>query len=206
MAYQKKKDYSRSRSRRRTVTYENQTDQPEEVDENTTVAELLEIQKANDGTVLNEEYLSPSFTAKKPLQNEKLGESSGAQPTSSNSTVPAICATAPPTEENSPDPQIEISKTNRPKSNGIAFPFKLNRSGTNKSLAGSISSTATITSALGVSPLNNATSGDGKPSSADTQREKDNDKGKGRENLKDERPGLETFDTAIEGSPLDNRN
>jgi hypothetical protein len=183
MANQKKKEYSRSRSRRRTVTDEHQTDQPDEVDEHTTVAELLAIKKATEGVTPNDEYLSPEFIAKKPIQDAKPEDPSQPQATSSQTTTPAILANTPPTEQAPSDPEIEISKTNRPKSNGIAFPFKLNRSGTNKSLTGSVVSTVTLTSSLGVAPLKpgSAGSGDGK----DEDKEQDSSKGKGKENVKD---------------------
>jgi hypothetical protein len=186
-----KKDYSRSRSRSRTVTDEHQTDQPDEVDENSTVAELLAIKKATEGVTPNDEYLSPEFIAKKPAQDAKHEDPSQPQSTSSQTRTPAILTTPPPTKQAPSDPEIEISKTNRPKSNGIAFPFKLNRSGTDKSVTGSVASTTTLTSALGVTPLKPGStgSGDGK----DGDKEQDRDKGKGKENVKDggaeERPG-----------------
>jgi hypothetical protein len=197
MANQKQKDYSRSRSRRRTVTDEHQTDQPDEVDENTTVAELLAIKKANEGTTPNDEHLSPNFIAKQQIQDANFEGSPKAQTTS----TPTILTT-PPLEERAPsDPQIEISKTNRPKSNGIAFPFKLNRSDTNKSLTGSVDSTTTITSSLGVTPLK-AGIIEGKPSSAGDPDGQAGNKGKGKENVKEERPVLESFVTANEGAPI----
>lgn len=197
-----KKNYSRSRSRRRTVTDEHQTDQPEEVDENTPVAELLTIKKATEGTTPNDEYLSPDFIAKKPAQDAKHEEPTQPLSASSNTTTPAILAT-PPTEEAPSNSEIEISKTNRPKSNGIAFPFKLSRSGTNKSVTASVASTATLTSALGVAPL--------KPGSAGSGDGKDGlEEGKGKENVKDggveERPGLESFVTAGENLPAFHSN
>lgn len=186
MANQKKKDYSRSRSRRRTVTDEHQTDQPDEIDENTTVAELLTIKKATEGTTPNEEYLSPDFIAKKSAQDAKPEGLTQSQATSSQPTTPTILAT-PPTEHPPLDQEIEISKTNRPKNNGITSPFKLNRSGTNMSLTGSVVSTATLTSDLGVAPL--------KPGSAGSEEVKegsivesgagvgDAEKGKGKESV-----------------------
>jgi hypothetical protein len=204
-----KKDYSRSRSRRRTVTDEHQTDQPDEVDENTTAAELLAIKKTTEGVTPNDEYLSPEFTPKKPAQDAKPEDQIQPVLASSQTTIPAIVAT-PPTEQPASDPEIEISKSNRPKSNGIAFPFKLNRNGTNKSVPGSISSIATLTSALGIPPLEpgSAGSGDGKetPIVESGAGVEDAGKGNGKENMKEERPGLESSVTASEGLPVVNSN
>lgn len=196
---------SQRRSRRRTVTDEHQTEQPEGVDEDTTVAELMAIKKAKEGVTPSDEYLSPDFIAKKPAQDK---------PTLSTSKIPQTLIEPP-------SPIIEISKTNRPKSNGIAFPFSLSRSGTNHSITTSIASTATLTSALGVPPLNSSPPSrdgeevDGKDGDWGMEMGKENvevvDKGKGKEkeNVKggggegapEDRPGLESFVTASEGMP-----
>jgi len=120
-----KKDYSRSRSRSRTVTDEHQTDQPDEVDENSTVAELLAIKKATEGVTPNDEYLSPEFIAKKPAQDAKTRRPIPASIHFLTDQNPSNPHNSPPTKQAPSDPEIEISKTNRPKSNGIAFPFKL---------------------------------------------------------------------------------
>ncbi len=182
-AEQRKRDYSRSQSRRRTVTDEHQTDQPDQVDENTTVAELLAIKKATEGTTPNDEFLSPDFVARKPTQEAQYESSTQAQAVS----TPVIFTTSHPEDQpGTSDPRIEISKTNRPKSNGIAFPFKLHRSDTN-SVTGSVASTATITSALGVSPLNAGTIEDSKPDNCVGDQDGNEGgkvKGKGKENVK----------------------
>jgi hypothetical protein len=191
------KNYSRSRSRRRTVTDEHQTDQPDEVDENTTVAELLAIKKVTEGTTPNDEYLSPDFMRRKPSQDAKFESPLQAQ----TKSTPAILATPPPAEQSISEPQIEISKSYRPKSNGIAFPFKLNRSGTNRSVTESIASVATITSTLCVTPLKADSIQDGKADGGDLDGLESN-KGKGKENVKEERPELESFVTASEGVPM----
>lgn len=211
MANQKTNDYSRSRSRRRTVTDERQTDQPNEVDENTTVADLIAINNAAEGDRLKGEYLSPDFMTKKSTQDARFMSSVQAQ---TNST-PAILATPPLEEQSLSEPQIEISKTNRPKSNGIAFPFKLNRNGTNKSITVSLASVATITSALDVTPLTAGSTEEGNPGSDGDQNwqyKKDcrdgsngRGRGKGKENVKEERPELESFITASEGLSMASR-
>jgi hypothetical protein len=202
------KNYSRIRSRRRTVTDEHQTDQTDEVDENTTVAELLAMKKATGGVTPHDEYLSPESTARKPAQDAKPEDQIQFVSASSQTTTPVILAT-PPTEQPYSDPEIEISKTNRPKSNGIAFPFKLNRNGTNKSVAGSVASLATLTSALGVAPLEPCSAGSeqfAESPMVESAGTEDAGKGKGKENMMEERPGLEILFTASENLPDVNGN
>jgi hypothetical protein len=208
MADQRKAS-SLSRSRRRTVTDEHQTEQLEELDEDTTVTELLAIKNAKEGVTSSDEYLSPEFTPKKPSQDRS---------TPGPSQLPNPILLEPPA---STEPIIEISRTNRPKANGIAFPFSLGRSNTNHSLTASVASTATLTSTLGVPPLNSGPplrdrevefeDGDlAKVTGKENMKPSDEGKGKGEENMEEieqeeskgeDRPGLESFVTASEGLP-----
>jgi hypothetical protein len=91
----KKPSYSRSRSRRRTVTDQHQTETQEEVDENTPAADLLALKNGKLGQPSGD-YLAPDFVA------------SGGNP--------AILLQVPTNEE---------YDLKRPKANGIAFPFSI---------------------------------------------------------------------------------
>jgi len=90
-----KPSYSRSRSRRRTVTDQNQTGNQDDVDENIPAADLLAMQDEKLGQPSNT-HLTPDFAAK------------GANPT--------ILVQVPTNEE---------YDLKRPKAGGIAFPFSL---------------------------------------------------------------------------------
>jgi hypothetical protein len=91
----KKPSYSRSRSRRRTVTDQHQTEDDENLDENTLAADLLAIKYAKLGQS-SDNHLTPDFAA--------------------HGTNPAILLKVPKNEE---------SDLKRPKAGGIAFPFSL---------------------------------------------------------------------------------
>lgn len=91
----KRLSYSRSRSRRRTVTDEHQTENDENADENTLASDLLAMKNAKLGQT-SDDYLTPDFAA--------------------NGTNPAILLKVPTNEE---------SDLKRPKAGGIAFPFSL---------------------------------------------------------------------------------
>lgn len=88
---------SRSRSRRRTVVDEHQTDGADNVDENTPAAALLAIKNANTGSA-GDDHLAPDFAG--------------------NSTNPAILVRTPTNE----DKEYDLK---RPKAGGIAFPFSV---------------------------------------------------------------------------------
>jgi hypothetical protein len=90
-----KPPHSRSRSRRRTVTDQHQTETQNEVDENTPAADLLAL-KNETLRQPSDDYLSPEFAAK--------------------GTTPVILIRAPTNEE---------YDLKRPKSGGIAFPFSI---------------------------------------------------------------------------------
>jgi hypothetical protein len=91
----KQASYSRSRSRRRTVTDEHQTDYDKTVDENTPASDLLALKNAKTGQG-SDDHLTPDFAA--------------------SGTNPAILVRAPTNEE---------SELKRPKAGGIAYPFSL---------------------------------------------------------------------------------
>lgn len=122
-----KPGYSRSRSRRRTVTDEHQTDNASDVDENTPAFDLLAIRKQQAGAP-RDEHLTPAFAAKDPASDENQA--------SSSSTNPAILVKSPVNEE---------YDLKRPKAQGIAFPFSLKGHKTTASMT-------TLTSAIGVAP------------------------------------------------------
>jgi hypothetical protein len=87
--------YSRSRSRRRTVTDQHQTENQEEVDENTPAADLLALKNERLGQP-SDDHLTPDFAA--------------------NGTNPTILLKVPTNEE---------YDLKRPRVDGIAFPFSL---------------------------------------------------------------------------------
>ncbi|KAG4429018.1 hypothetical protein IFR05_015501 [Cadophora sp. M221] len=120
-----KPPYSRSRSRRRTVTDEHQTDNNSDVDENTPAFDLLAIRKQQGGAP-RDDHLTPEFASRQPPSGEA----------SSSNTAPAILLNQPPNEE---------YDLKRPKAQGIAFPFSLKGHQTSASMT-------TLTSAIGVPP------------------------------------------------------
>jgi len=95
-------DYSRSRSRRRTVTDEHQTD-GDDVDENTSAAKLLALREKH-----NERYLSPN------------------SPTTEMSQTPDILLKVPSNEQMGSETNLDLK---RPKAGGVAFPFSVKKVG-----------------------------------------------------------------------------
>ncbi|KAL2069713.1 hypothetical protein VTL71DRAFT_14392 [Oculimacula yallundae] len=118
--------YSRSRSRRRTVTDEHQTENASDVDENTPAFDLLAMQKQQAGTP-HDEHLTPTFAAEQPSTDQG----------SSSNTNPDILIKVPTNDE-----EYDLK---RPKAQGIAFPFSLKGHKTSASMT-------TLTSAVGVPP------------------------------------------------------
>jgi hypothetical protein len=117
----KKPEYSRSRSRRQTVTDEHQTEYSSDVVENTPEAALVALMKEKLGeTGARDDRLSPDFVAK-----------------DANPTILVRTST------------VDESELKRPKAGGIAFPFSLKQEGANASMI-------TLTSAVGVSPTEDA--------------------------------------------------
>lgn len=95
---------SRSRSRRRTVTDEHQTEGSNDIDENTTASELLAIKRAKLGEI-GDGHLTPDFAARE--------------------TVPPILVKVPTADE---------SDLKRPKAGGIAYPFTIKGHSTTASM------------------------------------------------------------------------
>jgi len=123
----RKPTYSRSRSRRRTVTDEHQTENASDVDENTPAFDLLAIRKQQQGAAApRDEHLTPAFAATEPTSTEA----------SSTNNTPTIFINQPPSEE---------YDLKRPKAQGIAFPFSLKGHQSSASMT-------TLTSAIGVPP------------------------------------------------------
>ncbi|KAL3422042.1 AB hydrolase superfamily protein C4A8.06c [Phlyctema vagabunda] len=102
-----KPDHSRSRSRRRTVTDENQTGYSSDVDENTSAADLLAIKKEK-GEALGPEdgQLTPDFVRE--------------------GSIPHILVKQPSLDE-----EYDLK---RPKAGGIAFPFTLKQEAASASM------------------------------------------------------------------------
>ncbi len=132
MDHGKRPGYSRSRSRRRTVTDENQTG--EGIDENTPAAELLAVKRAEgeaipqaDGHLL-QEFLSEKD--KEPMIADDKPISDG---------TPLILVHTPTLDE---------TDRRRPKAGGIAFPFSLKQHHATASMT-------TLTSAINVRPVEN---------------------------------------------------
>lgn len=201
--------YSRSRSRRRTVTDQNQTG--EKIDENTSAAELLALKKSY-GEKVPASDMTPEFVTEE--SNETLIAT--ASPIS-GSGIPAIITPAQgDTKEAEMDPTIDLSK-HRPKANGIAFPFSLKRSGENGTAPSSSASLATLTSAVGFAPAEDTRTVDalrsGVPGSSHGSETNSvsalmmkSEKGKGKvvengEIVNASRPELDSFVTASEDLP-----
>ncbi|KAI6711219.1 lipase/esterase family protein [Diplocarpon mali] len=119
-----KPTYSRSKSRRRAVTDQNQTGNLDVMDENISAYDSLAIQTYETG--IPREVIIPEFTTK----SFSLGFSPG------SSTAP------PATLKQSRNEEYDLK---RPKADGIAFPFSLKGYQTTASMT-------TLTSAIGVSP------------------------------------------------------
>lgn len=210
--------YSRSRSRRRIVKDENQTaGQTEEVDENTSAAELVRLQKANGERPINEQ-LAPGFVAQDgasdPVPNSSVLTFETASPEAASTAAAAAIAvgtTSIPTIVHTDTDDVDTSKP-RPKANGIAFPFKLKRSGEQGGLPASSASIATLTSMAGVPPADDVrtraamSSGvGGGHSRAGSVDELSNITAESQSTEKEkeplQRPPLDTFVTAAESLP-----
>ena len=132
MDQRKKSDYSRSRSRRRTVTDEHQTDGHHEFDENTTAAELLAIKRARgEAAPPGDGHLTPDFVS------AKINEPVATDDAIPSATMPSILVHRP---------TIEDTDRRRPKADGIAFPFSLKQHQATASMT-------TLTSAINVQPV-----------------------------------------------------
>jgi hypothetical protein len=112
--------YNRSRSRRRTVTDEHQT---ENVDENIPAADLLAVKKASTGG-MSDEHLTPDFA--------KVGEQS--TNVADDPTTPSILISEPPNDG---------EREKRPRVDGIAVPFSLKKHSASASMT-------TLTSHAGI--------------------------------------------------------
>jgi len=105
----KTSDYSRSRSRRRTITDEHQTENTSGVNENTPVAELIAKEGKNANlSVPGDQEPHHSSTDDKVVDG-----------------LPSIVVRTP---------TIDESERRRPKAGGIAFPFSLKNDGTSASM------------------------------------------------------------------------
>lgn len=220
MANQKTAAYSRSRSRRRTVVDQRQTEGL--VDENTPAAELLAMKNATEVNAPRNEHLSPAFISKNPGANAT--ESFTEQNTGKESNIDNGSHKTPDPADKSADdlsviPTIIVAgnetdlNKHRPKSNGIAFPFTLKRR------PDSSASVATLTSAANVPPSKDVRIAgaleSGVPGHSEGEQSAANGKaieGEGMENGKNlgveageivssARPALDSFVTAQEDLP-----
>lgn len=173
MMVPKQKSQSRSRSRRKTVTDRHQTEQQDELEQSYPVSNRLAEKAAEEGVRPTDESPTRGRTRTPP---QEAPTADTAEHSASTGDLPTAAVSGRPIEQepkaeeatrallplptpiineparNEHESVIEISKTNRPKSNGIAFPFTLKRNGTETSVAGSMASTQTLTSTLGVPP------------------------------------------------------
>jgi hypothetical protein len=143
---------SRSKSRRRTVTDEHQTDHYDITDDEISAAELLKINAAKGNETYNE-HLAPDFVAKEARKSNPA-ESSADEITTNTvleSIQPAIPAAIASSSTAQP-PTIDTTNPRRPKISGIAIPFSLKRSIDKSSRPVSSVSMATLTSSLGIPP------------------------------------------------------
>lgn len=118
-----RRGHSRSRSRRRIVTDENQTG-ADDIDEDTPAAELQKRSAAKRADV-------------EGSKNLDFGSGDPDFPPSVPSPVPSVFV---------PKPGVNESELKRPKANGIAYPFTLNKESANASMT-------TLTSVAGVPPV-----------------------------------------------------
>jgi hypothetical protein len=140
---------SRSRSRRRTVADEHQTDQNYNADEDVSVAGLLSNTDKGDARYI--ERLTLDFVAKGPTKANRaecpVDEiTTNANLESSQPANPTTISSSPTTQS----PAIDNTNPRRPKFGGVAIPFSLKRN--RDSRPASNVSTATITSSLDVPP------------------------------------------------------
>lgn len=125
--------YSRSRSRRRTVTDEHQTG---DVDENTAAFDLLAIRKAQAGAPPAENH-TPTF-ARKDHSSNVDGATLDQATAMDSEPGPNILIRAPTNDE-----EYDLK---RPKAHGIAFPFTVKGHSSTASMT-------TLTSVVGVPPV-----------------------------------------------------
>lgn len=117
-----KPSYNRSRSRRRTVTDEHQTDHADGVDENTPASHLLAMKEAELGEEYNK-HLAPDFA--------QTTHDATSEPRN-----PSILIS---------EPASEIEREKRPRVDGIAIPFSLKKHSASASMT-------TLTSTAGIMP------------------------------------------------------
>lgn len=139
----KRPDYSRSRSRRRTVTDEHQTEGSDDIDENTTAADLLAIKRAKgEAAPPGDGSLTPDF------MSAKGKEAMPSDDTAAAAGTPSRLIHKPTADE---------TDLRRPKAAGIAFPFSLRQ---HKGTA----SMTTLTSAIDVQPVEDVSTKESKES------------------------------------------
>ena len=130
METRQKSDYSRSRSRRRTVTDQRQTEGGNDLDEDTSAAQLLESKRAKGEIGPGDQSLSPHFLSSKG--RETITDEGVA-----TDDMPSILVHKPTVDE---------TDLRRPKAGGIAFPFSLKQHQATASMT-------TLTSAVNVPPV-----------------------------------------------------
>jgi hypothetical protein len=204
-----KPEYSRSRSRRRTVTDQNQTEGV--VNEDTPAADLMAMRDDTNNSGPRDEHLSPAFIAKKQTssapskieQHEESTSSTGVEDSSNESPTPADSQSTPKMVVE----DVDTTK-HRPKIGGIAMPFILKRR------PDSSTSMATLTSAANVAPQKDIRTAGALESGVKGDK-KGNQKAingnavvNGKQPVVEagqmvgaERPALESFGTALEDLP-----
>ena len=188
MDHGKKPDYSRSRSRRRTVTDQHQTEASGNVDENTPAAELLAIKRAKgEAAPPGDGQLTPDFVT------EKGQESMAADDTTVSGGLPSILVHTP---------SVDATDLRRPKAGGIAFPFSLKQHRATASMT-------TLTSAINVQPVEDVRTEGAKGSgvaqnAADIQATNDTGSSSEEANMlkENQRPSSGISDIAKEGGKL----
>lgn len=126
----KKSDYSRSRSRRRTIRDEHQTE-GDDINEDTSAADLLATKRTRGEAEPGDGALTPDFVSEKGKGHMTADD------TVSADGVPSILVHTP---------TIDETDLRRPKAGGIAFPFSLKQHQATASMT-------TLTSAINVSPV-----------------------------------------------------
>ncbi|KAI4202421.1 MAG: hypothetical protein LQ346_001979 [Caloplaca aetnensis] len=171
----KSQHHSRSRSRRRIVSYTGQSGP--NMDETTPVLEILRRRQETHDSLSTKDpsLLSPTFT-------------SAASPSPPSTTVSSLPKSPLSTNQQPINPLHSIAGTasiTRPATHGKAFPFKL---GTRLSPGGQNASMVTLTSQMGVGLTTPGPGENGKQLGEST----------GHEETKQERPEIERFETARE--------
>jgi len=171
------KGQSRSRSRRRMVSYKQPLDGDENIDENTSAAELLRRRQANDPaaaermtTAADSAHLSPIFvplsqvaSAQRQAQSDvsptgALEPLSTVLPNSTHTFNPTITTTTSATSDPSQEVLIlpgtnvtlDSPQATRPKADGVSFPFKLGQHVGINGHEDANASTMTLVSSVGV--------------------------------------------------------